>query len=186
MELSGINDALRKNLKVHAVEKAEGFPCRSYADFLEQERAGRLHVLTAFDSQAIPALGTAADRAMYYTLTWSPMIVSAILVVLSFMWSNFWLLVGIPLAFFGLFLSTPPFMKTIGSRVLLGCAAFVIFSGFREDWTQAIVAASYALPNYLSSVARTQCDMIIREAIAQSELVLIWLYLKRSVVITTN
>jgi len=74
------------------------------------------------------------------------MIVSAILVVLSFMWSNFWLLVGIPLAFIGLLLSTPPFMKTLGSRVLLGCAAFVIFSGFRGDWTQAIVAASYEPP----------------------------------------
>ncbi len=120
---------------------------------------------------------------MYYGLTWSPVLISAVLVIASFWTGNFWLLGGIPLAFVGMLLSTPAFMKSIGSLVLIVSFIVTVYSWFQGDATTVGVLGAYVAGNYLPSVARTQCDMIIRDAIRRSELVLVWLHMQGSVVI---
>jgi hypothetical protein len=120
---------------------------------------------------------------MHYALTWSPAWIGVALIALSLIWSNFWLLIGIPLAFLGFLFSNPAFTKTLGGSVLLGAVVLAVFALFRGNYTSALLAGAYGVSNYLTSVARTQCDVIVRRAIQKSELVLVWLYLKRTVVI---
>jgi hypothetical protein len=182
-DLAQIDEALRQKLSIRSVTALEGFPCGSYRDFVERAKNGSLEILTAFNPSAVPCLGSSGERAMYYVLTWSPALVSAVLVILAIMMGEFWLLLGIPLAFLGFLLSTPAFMKSMGSVIAIAALVATVYAWFQGNRMTAIMIGAYLAANYLTSVARTQCDMIIREAIQRSEPVLIWLYLQRSVVL---
>lgn len=183
MELIALEAALREKLPTSSVQKIEGFPYDSYSDFLTQHRSNQLQVLTAYDPGAFDALASTSKRMMQYALTWSPALVVIALVVASITQSNFWLLLGIPLAFFGFLLTTPGLMRSFGSLLLLVVGGTVVYSWFQGNRTAAYVLGAYAVSNFLVSVARRQCDMTLREAIGKSEIVLVWLYLKGSVVL---
>jgi hypothetical protein len=183
MELIALEAALREKLSASSVEKIEGFPCDSYSDFLTQHRSNQLHVLTAYDPGAFDAVASTSERMMQYLLTWSPALVVIALIVVSITQSSFSLLLGIPLAFLGFLLTTPGAMRSFGSLLLLVVSGTAVYSWFQGNRTVAYVLGAYAASNFLGSVARQQCDMALREAIGRSEIVLVWLYLKGSVVI---
>src|SRR5437773_10726960 len=111
MELAALEAALREKLPTSSVQKLDGFPCDSYSDFLIQRRSGQLQVLTAYDHGAFEAVASTAERMMHYALTWSPALVAIALVVASISQSNFWLLLGIRLAFLGFLIITPGFVR---------------------------------------------------------------------------
>ena len=185
-DLKQINEVLSRNLPVQSVAALDGFPFGSYSAFLEEHKNGRVEILTAFNPAVVPNLGSSSERALYQILTWSPALVAAVLVVLSVAMGDFWLLIGIPLAGLGFLLSTPFFMKSIGSTVAIAAVTFVIYAWFQGYPTAAIIVGAYYAANYLTSVARTQCDMIASEAVQHSELVLIWLYSNRSVILRSR
>jgi hypothetical protein len=185
-DLTQLEEDLRRSLPARSVAALEGFPCRSYLDFVEQVKNGSLQVLTGFNSSVAPSLGSPGERAMHLALTWSPALVSLGLVIAAIVTGNFSLLWGIPLAFLGFVLSTPAFMKSLGSMIAIAAFVSTAFGWYQGNGTVAALVGAYLAANFLTSVARTQCDMIIREAILQSEPVLIWLYLQRSVVLVRS
>jgi hypothetical protein len=62
VQLSNINDVLRRKLSVQSVQDVDGFPCSNYAEFLQRQEEGHLEVLTGYDSAVLPALGTSGAR----------------------------------------------------------------------------------------------------------------------------
>ena len=183
MDLAAIEASLRERLPTGSIQNLEGFPSDSYSDFLTQHRAGQLKVLTAYDSGAFQVLASRGRLTMHYILTWSPAVVALALVVSSIAQRNFWLLLGVPLAFFGFFFTTPGLMRRFGYTLLLIVGGSAVYSWFQGNHTAAYILGAYAVPNFLVDVARWQCDTTIREAIGRSEIVLVWLYLKGSVLV---
>jgi hypothetical protein len=120
---------------------------------------------------------------MHYVLTWSPFLVSIALILASMIQWNFWLLLGIPLAFLSLVFTTPGLMKKFGYSLLLIAGGVAFYNFFLGSRTTAYIFGAYAVPNFLADVARNQCDLIIRDAIGKSEIVLIWLYLKGTIIL---
>ena len=181
MDMFAIESALREKLPTCFVQDLEGFPSDSYSTFLAQHKTGQLHLLTAYDSDAFNLLATRAELTMHYILTWSPALVSVVLVVASVVQWNFWLLLGIPLALLGLFLTTPGIMRSFGYTLLLIIGGLAVYNWVRGNFTAAYILSAYAVSNFLGDVAREQCSMTLIEATLKSELVLVWLYLKGSI-----
>jgi len=183
MELAAIEAALREELLARSVQDLKGFPSINYSEFLTQHRAGRLQVLTRDNPSAFQVLASSGQRIMHYILTGSPVLVSLVLVAASIAQWNFWLLLGVPLAFFGLLFTTPGLMRSFGYALLLVAGGLAVYNWLQGNRTAAYILGTYALPNFLVDVARQQCDMIIREAIGKSEIILVWLYLRGTVVL---
>lgn len=183
MELAAIEVGLRQELGVKSVQDLEGFPSASYSEFLTQYKAGRLQVHTKYDHSAFHVLASSGHRLMHYVLTGSPVLVSLALVLASITQWNFWLLLGVPLAFLGLLFTTPGLMRSFGYGLLLIVGGLALYSYFQGSRTTAYVLSAFAVPNFLADVARQQCDLIIRDAIGKSQIVLVWLYLRGTVVL---
>lgn len=183
MELTALEATLRERLPTTSVQKLEGFPCGSYSEFLTEHRSGRLRVLTAYDNRAFEAIASGGELVMHYLLTWSPALVSVALVVVSIVQRNFWLLIGVPLAFLGIFLTIPGLMRRLGYPLLLVVAGLAVYNWFQGNRTAAYVLGAYAVVKFFVDVARQQCSTILVEAIGNSEIVLVWLYLKGSVIL---
>ncbi len=183
MELAALEAALHEKLSVSSVQNLDGFPCGSYSDFLTEHKSGQLQVLTAYDQDAFNAIASGGERIMHYLLTWSPALVSVCVVVASIVQRDFWLLLGVPLAFLGFFLTTPGVMRSFGYPLLLVVSGSAVYSWFQGNRPAAYVLGAYAVSNFLVDAARQQCNLTLREAIGKSELVLVWLYLKGSVVL---
>ena len=64
------------------------------------------------------SLGGKAEAIMHTLLVWSPALFAIASVVFAFIPSK--MLFGVPLAFLDFLLSTPVFMKSIGSLIALG------------------------------------------------------------------
>lgn len=176
MQLSAVDD----RPAVQTVGELEAFPCQTYAEFLEGYRSGTLKVWTRYNGPICLELGATSDRVKHYMLTWSPFIMSALLVLLFFRSSNYVFLFGIPLAILGLLFSSPT-MKGVQTYILFFSVAF--FIGAWGNWPWAMLPVSYVVPYFLCAVARNQCDMLIREAISESETILVWLYQSGIVVV---
>jgi len=123
---------------------------------------------------------------MHYILICSPFLVSFALIVASIAQWNFWLLLGVPLALLGFFFTTPGVMRGFGSWLLVLVVAGAAYNWFYGSRTTAYVLGAYAVSNFLTNVAREQCDMVIRGAVEKSEIVLVWLYLKHTVMLKSK
>ena len=183
VDVSRAATLLSKNLKIQSVQGLPDFPCVDYSDFLSGYRGGRIKVLTAFSANVASALGTPTSKTIYYVLTNSPFIISLALIVIAVMLNDYWLLFGIPAAVLGFMFATPAIEKAFGKNVFWIVLIAGAGSWFAGNRGAAWVAASYLLSNYFVAVAYAQNDQLIREAIQESELVLIWLFLQKSVVI---
>ena len=183
MNINEIEAMLRAILPGLTVSQLEDFPCTSYREFLDAHRNGKVEVLTRFDGETVDVLGTGAEKFMHYALSWTPFFIAVALLILSFVLWNFWLLVGIPLALLGFFLSSPVAMKSIGSPVLLVVGIYFVYSWIEGHQTATFLSGAYAVSTFLLGVSRKYCDTIARRAIEKSELVLIWLVLKKVVIV---
>lgn len=74
-------------------------------------------------------------------------------------------------------------MRSFGYPLLLVIGGSTVYIWFQGNRTAAYVLGAHAAANFLVDVARQQCDMTLREAIGRPEIVLVWLYLKGSVVL---
>jgi len=127
------------------------------------------------------AVAGGGDKALHYALTWSPFLIAAGCVVAAVMLSSFWPVLGVPLAFVGMFLSIPGFMRSIGiwlNRVLL----VLIYLWYQGSVISALLVFSYVGSNFLCHIARHHCRLVLVRATAESELVLVWLFRKGSLV----
>lgn len=179
---AALESSLRKALPVHSVGQLEKFPFKTHAEFVQAMQHGRVHVLTAFDSGAMIAVAGGGDKALHYALTWSPFLIAAGCVVAAVLLSSFWPVLGVPLAFVGMFLSIPGFMRSIGiwlNRILL---LLLIYLGYQGSVVSALLVFSYLAPNFLCHVARHHCRLVLVRAAEESELVLVWLFRKGSLV----
>ena len=181
MDLFDVESFLREKLSVHSVQDLELFPSDSYSSFLAQHKAGRLRLLTTYDSDTFNLLATRAELLLHSILIWSPVLVSVVLVVASIVEWNFCLLLGIPLALLGFLLTTPGLMRSFGYTLLLIFGGLAVYNWIRGNITAAYILSAYATSNFLVDVAREQCSMTVVDAALKSELVLVWLYLKGSI-----
>jgi hypothetical protein len=183
MQLAALEVALLEKLSLTTVQGIEGFPCSNYSAFLMERQAGRVQVLTRYDPDAFHMLASGIERFMHYLLTSSPILVSMSLVITAIVQRNFWLLLGVPLAILAYLITAPGLMRSFGYRLGFVVAVFAVYSWFQGNRTTAYVLGAYAIASFLVDVARQQCSMILTVAIEKSEIVLVWLCLKGSVVL---
>jgi hypothetical protein len=183
MKIAELEAKLRAQLPVHTVSELQGFPCKSFSDFLEADRTGHIRVGTQFDPNTLSLFGTPAEKFMHHALAMSVVIVLIALIVIAFVFWNFWLLFGIPLAVFGFLLSSPGFMNGIGSPVLIGVAFLFVYSLVKGHSTGALLSGAYAITNFLTCVSREYANTAVRRVIKESEVILVWLVLREVVVV---
>jgi len=182
MPSPGLEAALQKALPIHTVGELEKFPFKTYPEFLKAVEDRRVELLTAFDPGAVTALGSGGDKALHYAMTWSPFLAAVGCVVAAFVLPSFMVLLGVPLAFLGMFLSLPGFMRSIGIWLNRFLLILLIYLWTQGDVTASLLVLSYVGPNFLCHAARHHCRMVLVRAATQSELVLVWLFRKDSLV----
>ncbi|MFC1538191.1 hypothetical protein ACFL6H_02100 [Candidatus Latescibacterota bacterium] len=167
----------------NTVKEADEIPFSDYEEFLNLEKAGKVRIETVYDGHLVPSLGDTQEIIMNRILVYSLLVIAIILVAIPFIFSNFWFLFGIPLAILGFFLSTPFFMNSIGHFIDIITFTYFVYSLIIGNFLNAVLAGSYVFPNYIVSVARTQCDMIIRRSTLKSESVFIELFYYKKIFI---
>lgn len=183
MDLGPLEKALQGELPIASVGDLEDFPYGSHGELLVALKAGQASLATAYDPQAFDAVASGSDRPMHYLLAWSPFVVGVGLAVLAFVQGNYLLLVGIPVALAAMAASTPGCMRGLGTLALLVAIGGTLFNWYRGNGTLAYLFGAYAVPGFLTNVARQQCTMLLRKAAEKSEIVFVWLYLKRSIIV---
>lgn len=180
---SEIETTLRASLPIQTVSQLEDFPYGSYSEFLEAHRSRQVELLTRFDAETSEVLGTSTERYIYLFIVNAPLLVAGAIFILSFVLWNFWLLLGIPLAFIGLSFSSPFIMKTFGKALLIVTSICFVISLINGYHTTMLLIGAYVTSNFLTYAAREYSMNIAENAITQSELVLIWLVLKKVVIV---
>ncbi len=183
MDQYAIESTLREKLPMLSIQELEGFPADNYTNFIKHYNNGIIHLLTAYDPNAFTLIATRAELIMHYFLTGSPALISVILIVTSIVQGNIWLLLGIPLAFLGFAFTIPGLMRSIGYILLLIVVGLAIYNWFRGFSTVAYILSAYAVSNILVYMARLQCSMTLIDAALKSEIILVWLYMKGSLLI---
>lgn len=181
--ISEIESTLRASLPIQTVSQLEDFPYASYSEFIDAHRSGNVHLLTRYDAETSRVLGTNKQKSIYFSIVNAPIIVAVAMLVLSFALWNFWLLFGIPLAFIGLSFSSPFVMKTFGKAILILVGICFVISLVNGYQAATFLTGAYAVSNYLTHAAREYSQDIALNAVTQSELVLIWLVLKKVVIV---
>jgi len=183
MTIPDVEQELRELNRIIAVENADDIPFSDYSEFLELEKAGKVRIASAYDGDLVFSLGGISEAVMHVLLVWSPALFAIGSVVFAFILSNFWLLVGVPLAFLGFLSSTPAFMKGIGSSIAIVALLYFGYSCITGNYRNAVIVGAYALSNFFVYVAREQCRMIIHRTILKSEPIFVWLYTNRRILI---
>ena len=183
MSISDIEQQLIEAGREISVKDSDDIPFTDYDEFLNFEKARKVRIASAYDEALVNEFGGKAEIIMHYLLVWSPVLFAIASIVFSFILSNYWLLVGVPLAILGFLLSTPAFMKGIGSLIALGTLIYFVYFVYSGKYANAVIAGSYALSNFFVCVAREQCRMIIHETIIQSEPIFVWLYKNERILI---
>lgn len=177
-----LEEFFRETLPVYTVGALEGFPSKSYTDFLDAESNGRIEVLAKYDPEALSVLTTGAQRALHYLLASGAFLVLGADVVLAVVLRDPWLFLGAPLALLGFFLSVPGFMRTLGLWLNRGLIALLLYLWYEGARTPPLLVASYLVANFAAHAARHHCRLVFLNGIARSELVLVWLFLRGTVV----
>jgi hypothetical protein len=87
------------------------------------------------------------------------------------------------LAFIGIFFSSPFVMKTFGKPLLIVSSICLVISLIKGFQTATLLIGTYVVSNYLTYYAREYSQDITLHATIQSELILIWLVLKKVVIV---
>jgi hypothetical protein len=117
-------------------------------------RGGRVEILTAYDAMALAVLGTSGEKAFNNLLTWRPFLTMAVGVVLTIRFRSPSMLLGIPLAFIGMALSIPGFMRTYGIWLNRFLTLLLLYLFFDGRLVSAVLVGSYLLPKVLTHGAR--------------------------------
>lgn len=98
---------LLEKLPVRDVLQVPGFPFASYAEFQAAHRRGEAGLRTRFVGPQFEALSTSGERFLYFFSSWMPALIALGFFVAGLYSGHFLLLLGIPLALLGQFLSRP-------------------------------------------------------------------------------
>jgi len=118
MSISDIEQQLRETDRTISVKDSDDIPFSDYHEFIDLEKTGKLRIASTYDRNLVYSLGGKAEAIMHTLLVWSPALFAIASVFFAFIPSK--MLFGVPLAFLGFLLSTPVFMKSIGSLIALG------------------------------------------------------------------
>lgn len=183
MSVQTIESKIKEIISYTTVAQEDDIPFANYQEFLKMEKEGRLRILSAYDGDMVFALGSRGEIIMHSMLVHTPLVITVATVVLTFVLSNYWLLLGIMLAPLGFVFSSPAVMKGFGSPLLLGLFFYFGYAWYHANWTGTILAGSYSFSNFLTSVAREQCRMIIHRSILESESIFVWLHGNRKIMV---
>ena len=174
---------LLEKIDIKSVSALKKFPCASYQEYLDQDKKGQLDTLTNYDIDVVMKLGHPFEKIIHFIFCWAWFLIALFMLVLAFIKWNFLFLLGAPIAYVGFFFSVPGPMKVFGNLLLVFMTACCIFCWIKNYETAALLSGAYALSNFLTCFCRKHCDIIIRRSIDKSEIVLVWLVLKGSVVV---
>jgi hypothetical protein len=190
MNLQQIEEGLLAKLTWETVGDIPEFPFENFADLQLADNNGRFLVRiwpSAFTNELaswIHGRGYATLFALFYN---APFFIAIVSIVLVFVLSNYWLLLGIVLGFgghgYGIYRSTPearskpiPFML-YGSLILLGIA---IWGGLQ---TLAILCTFWIYPSLTSIFVNRTNKLKLKHLAMRSEPVFMMLYLEGEIII---
>lgn len=187
MNISKAEQKISESLKVHSVSEVDSIPFDSYAEIQDLYRNGHLNIGCRLNNSVVDNFGTAGQRVMDKVLLSSPIIAILASIIVAVVWSQYILLCGIPIALFGMFMTTPAIMRSgkgFGGTVLFLVFIAFIYVCFKQYFTASFLLGAYWIPNFLLTVAREQNRMVLTEAIMQSELVFLYYFLREDVYVT--
>lgn len=185
MSIEKVENNIKKEMGNLNVEKQNDIPFSSYDKFLNLKKKGVVEISSDYDTDLVMNFGDKAEIILHYFLIISPLISSIICLVTAFVFSNYWLLAGIVLALVGGYaLSNPAFVRSIGGFVMACIFIYFCYSLFMQNWDMAILTGSYVIPNFLVTVGRAQCRMIVENAVLTSELVFCYLFKTKAILVS--
>jgi hypothetical protein len=114
---------------------------------------------------------------LYFILTWVPYIVIAASIVLAIALNNYWMIIGIALAFFGMLFSNPynP-AKSFWSFISVVIFCVFVYGVLNKSETIALLSAFFVVPFFTNSYLYKSNSYRVRKLALSSEKVFIYLF----------
>ena len=180
MTLELIEEELIKNFTSKSVSEVDEIPLKDFEEFLNLYKSNKIKIGIKYDGDLVEYFGKKSEVIMHYILVWSPLIISLLLTIMALITTSYIILWGIPLTILGFILSSPFFMKGLGSAIwIFGFIAFIYLCF--KSFNSATILGAYIFTNFLVTVSREQCRIIVNRTILKSELVFVWLFTQGSI-----
>ena len=182
--LPEIESSLRSELKIISVGELPDAPFSSHAEFRELHRSKQISIATPYDPGAMDLFARPRQLILHYILAWLPGAVIVTDIIGAFVTSHYQILWGIPFALAGFFLAAPYTTRFFLIRFFSTGA----FLGFLYYCVHAVVPAflfgSYIVSFLAAYIVRMQSYYVTVDAILSSELIFLWLYTRKLLLIT--
>ena len=145
----------------------------SYAELRSMHRKKEITFGYQLQESIIDNFGSTLEVLLDKILLSSPIIMILLSVFFTFMISQYYFLIGIPLSILGLLLTTPSIMKSGSSLMGIICVTLLII-GIQvsfNNFQQGFLILSFCIPNFLLIVNRLLNMQVFERAIMYSEVI---------------
>lgn len=179
MTLEEYEDELRPKLRWKSVAEIPNFPYTSFSA-VRQALASR-EMSLGIDYTTANLLAGSAYGVIWATVSnlaaATPILLSIALLIAAFIRGDYWLLLGIPLAFFGQFSSNPYNRSRMGCLVVaVAIACVAVWLLFNHKETSGIALLAFPLTFVTNSLLYTVNQARLRNWATSSEVVFIGLF----------
>ncbi len=178
MDVTQVEGKLRESMKVHSVSEVDQIPFDSFEEIQDLYKQHKLIVKCAFASNVVEAFGPKNLQVIYAILLGSPTLAMILSIIFAIYWSNYYLLIGIPLSLLSGFMTNPGVMRGIGTKSFYILLIFLIISLYNHNITMIFLLGLYLITNSLLIFSRKMNASVMTKAIMSSELVFLFYVLK--------
>lgn len=179
MMIEQFESEISNELKWNSVEKIPHFPMDSFTELQNAISNKTYDVGVDFTTanQLSSWIFGKVYTILYLILTWVPYIVVAASIVLSIVLNNYWLCIGIALAFFGMLVSNPynP-TKSFWSFISVCLFGIFVYGVLNKSETIALLSAFFVVPFFTNSYLYGSNAYLVRKLALNSEKVFIYLF----------
>ena len=186
MNIAEAEEKVREGMEVHSVSDVDDLPFESYAEIQQLYRQGQLNLGCLLNENVVDNFGTIGQRVMDKILMGSPILAASAAIAVAVFRSEYILLWGILLAFFGLIMAAQPIMrggKGFGGIVMLFALVAFVYFCIQSNFTTAFLIGTYLIPNFLLTVGREQNRIVMTEVIMSSEILFLYYWVLGNVIV---
>jgi len=179
MNLYDIEKEITPKLKWGKIEEIPSFPAKSFEELKRMIQSQTLQIGADFSTSNLLAesLYGKAYANFHYFLTWIPIIIAVLSLILAFILGNYWFIVGVPLSLSSMILANPynPFkhLMTLLALILILVSGYGIWN---QNETLSYLPIFFIIPFFIIRLLYNMNQKKLINTALRSEQLLIYLY----------
>lgn len=182
--LAGVEERIMATESIHSIGQLENFP---YSDIVEIKDAvanKSISIFADYDTDVLTTFSTGIDRKAHNFWLSIPFLIVIFLIIYAIYSSNYYLLIGIPLAIIGFFGSSPH-LKYRPGMYAISFALFIFFI-VKSNQTGYILSASFLFSLWATITARGICTTAIQNCSLESPILFTYMFRKKIILVFDN